>query len=79
MSPASIFETKFAQAKASISQRAIVRRVGRTRLSPSSMPPYPAHKPMCVSSLVVSTLFRLHCCHERISHFRGGMHMYMLV
>jgi len=58
MSPASILETKFAQAKASISQRATERRVGRTLASPSSMPPYPAQSPMCVIALVVSTL----CC-----------------
>ena len=55
MSPASILATKFAQAKASISQRATERKLGMTRLSPSSMPPYPAHRPMCVVVLVVST------------------------
>ena len=44
--------------KASISQRATERRVGRTLASPSSMPPYPAQSPMCVIVLVVSTL----CC-----------------
>ena len=59
MSPASILETKFAQAKASISQRATERKFGMTRLSPSSMPPYPAHKPRCVVVLVVSTFFFL--------------------
>ena len=59
MSPASILATKFAQAKASISQRATERKFGMTRLSPSSMPPYPAHRPICVIVLVVSTLFAL--------------------
>ena len=57
MSPASIFETKFAQAKASISHRATVRRVRITRCSPSSMPPYPAQSPRCVIVLGLSTLF----------------------
>lgn len=55
MSPASIFATKFAQANASISQRATVRRLGMTRLSPSSIPPNPAQRPMCVVVWVVST------------------------
>jgi len=54
MSPASIFATRFATAKASTSQRATERRFGMTRLSPSSMPPYPAHRPMCVTALEVS-------------------------
>jgi hypothetical protein len=57
MSPASIFATKFAQQKASTSQRATVRRFRITRWSPSSMPPYPAQSPRCVIVLVVSTLF----------------------
>ena len=55
MSPASILLTKFATAKASISQRATVRKAGITRLIPSSMPPYPAHRPRCVIVLVLST------------------------
>ena len=59
MSPASIFATKFAQAKASISQRATVRRVRMTRWSPSSMPPYPAQSPRCVMDEEVSTLLFL--------------------
>ena len=54
-SPASILATKFAQAKLSISLKAIVRRVGIARLSPRSMPPYPAQSEMCVIVLVVST------------------------
>lgn len=54
MSPASIFATRLLTAKASISQRAIVRRSGTARLSPSSMPPYPAHRPTCVTASVVS-------------------------
>jgi hypothetical protein len=57
MSPASILLTKFAQAKASISQRATVRRFRITRCSPISMPPYPAQRPMCVIVLGLST-----CC-----------------
>ena len=57
-SPASIFETKFAQAKASISLKATERRFGIARPSPRSMPPYPAQRLTCVIVLVVSTF----CC-----------------
>ena len=52
--PASILATRFAQANASISLKAIVRRFGIARLSPRSMPPYPAQRLMCVTGLVVS-------------------------
>jgi len=58
-SPASIFETKFAQAKASISLKAIVRKLGIAQLSPRSMPPYPAQRLTCVTALVVSMSCRL--------------------
>jgi hypothetical protein len=56
--PCSIFATRFAQGKASISLKAIVRRFGTARLSPRSMPPYPAQRLTCVTGvfvLVVST------------------------
>ena len=56
MSPASIFATKLVVTKVSISLKAIVRTDPIARLSPRSIPPYPAHREICVSSLVLSTL-----------------------
>ena len=53
--PDSILDTRFAQAKASISLKATVRRLGIARLSPRSMPPYPAQRLTCVTALGVST------------------------
>lgn len=56
ISPSSIFATKFAIAKVSISTIRTFRKAGKTRLSPSPIPPYPAQSSMCVIVSAVSTL-----------------------
>ena len=80
MSPASIFATRLLMAKASISQRATVRRSGIARLSPSSMPPYPAQRPMCVTDEVESMSWCfLVAGHQNIRHMLRELHVLQAV
>jgi len=57
ISPFSIFETKLQTAKDSISTKVTVLIDPRALLSPRSIPPYPAQRERCLSSLVLPTLF----------------------